>query len=75
MSTDTPRLPDSYDTWLTTQPEPSGLCPDCEEDHDLVPDDRKCPDHGHAYVWERSEDWQDFDGCPAEGCKHGRWTG
>lgn len=74
MSTDTPRLPDSFDTWLTTQPEPSGPCPDCEDDHDLVPADRKCPVHGHAEVYLGSEEWQDHYGCPAEGCKHGRWT-
>jgi hypothetical protein len=51
------------------------ICPVCKEDHDMVPDFWKCPDHGHAYVYERSDEWLVHDACPETGCNHGRWTG
>jgi hypothetical protein len=33
-----------------------------------------CPDHGTAFEYKRSDGGQEFWGCPAEGCKRGRWV-
>ena len=33
-----------------------------------------CPDHGTVFEYQRSEGGQEFWGCPADGCKQGRWV-
>jgi hypothetical protein len=33
-----------------------------------------CPDHRTAFEYQRSEGGQEFWGCPAGGCKQGRWV-
>jgi hypothetical protein len=53
----------------------SDKCPACDEVHADVQPGWACPDHGHAYVYDRSEDYEDHDKCPEPGCTQGRWTG
>lgn len=52
-----------------------GLCPVCQQDHAETAPEWRCHVHGHAFVYDRSDEWQDHDGCPVEGCRQGGWTG
>jgi hypothetical protein len=60
MSTDTPRMPASYDEDISREPENNSW---------------RCPVHDREFVYAGTEDWQDHDECPVEGCREGIWYG
>jgi hypothetical protein len=53
-------MPASYDEDISREPENKSW---------------RCPVHDREFVYAGSEDWQDHDECPVEGCREGIWYG
>lgn len=60
MSTDTPRMPASYDDDISREPENSAW---------------RCPVHDREFEYVESDGREDHDECPVEGCHEGIWYG
>jgi hypothetical protein len=59
---------------ISSQVRETTECPRCLTDHATAQPGFSCTVHGHAFVYVCTQDGEDRDECPEDGCTEGMWT-